>query len=169
MEPRELLQWLLDRDGDNSNSLAAKLKNATSQPQIYKYLHGKAVQPRRTTLAPVAKHYGIPIDALYDEEEADRAMAALKNTNKAQQATTTVTDIASRRSVDCVDNALRVLAEAINQLDVDNRDGVAGLLSSFGRNPSAPGTYAALLALLDSGNARRQTEPPLKSYSSGGG
>jgi len=79
-----------------------------------------------------------------------------------------VTDIASRRTIDTVDNALRVLADAINRLEPDNRDGVAGLLSSFGRNPSAPGTYAALLALLDSGNARRQVDPPPKSSISGG-
>jgi len=76
MEPRLLLQWLLDRDGENSNSLAAKLKNATTQPQIHKYLSGKAKQPRHSTLEPIAKHYGIPIDALYSEDEADRVMSA---------------------------------------------------------------------------------------------
>lgn len=77
MEPRLLLQWLLDRDNDNSNSLAAKLKNATTQPQIHKFLTGKAKQPRHLTLEPVARHYGIPVDAFYNEEAADQAMAKL--------------------------------------------------------------------------------------------
>lgn len=81
-------------------------------------------------------------------------------------ATTNVSDIASRRSVDSVDSALRVLAEAINKQE--NRDGVAGLLSNFARNTADAGTYAALLALLDSGNDRRQTESPPKFSRSGG-
>ena len=79
MEPRLLLQWLLDRDGDNSNSLAKKLKNATTQPQIHKFLSGKAKQPRHSTLEPVATHYGIPINALYSEEEAERVMGLLQS------------------------------------------------------------------------------------------
>lgn len=77
MEPRLLLQWLLDRDKDNSNSLAAKLKNATTQPQIHKFLSGKSKQPRHSTLEPIAKHYGIPIDALYNEDVADQVMATM--------------------------------------------------------------------------------------------
>lgn len=71
MEPRELLQLLMERDGVNSNSLAARLDNATTQPQIHKYLSGKAKEPRRATLAPVAAHFRIPLDALYDPLIAD--------------------------------------------------------------------------------------------------
>ena len=73
MEPRELLQQLMDRDGLNSSSLAARLGNATTQPQIHKFLSGKAKEPKRSTLAPIATHFRIPLDALYDPIIADVA------------------------------------------------------------------------------------------------
>lgn len=73
MDPRALLQQLMDRDGLNSNSLAARLENATTQPQIHKFLAGKAREPRRSTLAPVARYFRIPLDALYDANLADLA------------------------------------------------------------------------------------------------
>lgn len=70
MEPRKLLQLLMAKSELNSNSLAAKLDNATTQPQIHKFLNGKAKEPRRATLAPVADYFSIPLDALYDPEVA---------------------------------------------------------------------------------------------------
>ena len=73
MEPRELLQQLMDRDGLNSSSLAARLGNATTQPQIHKFLSGKAKEPKRSTLAPIATHFRIPLDALYDPAVAELA------------------------------------------------------------------------------------------------
>lgn len=77
MEPRQFLQWLLDRNDENPNSLAVKLNDATTQPQIYKYLKGISKEPKRATLAPVAKYFKIPLDALYSETEAEKAHAAI--------------------------------------------------------------------------------------------
>lgn len=71
MEPRELLQQLMDRDGLNSSSLAVRLNNATTQPQIHKFLSGVSKEPRRSTLAPIAAHFRIPLDALYDRGIAE--------------------------------------------------------------------------------------------------
>jgi hypothetical protein len=70
MEPRKLLQALMDRDEDNSHSLAVKLRGRPGQPQIHKFLSGVAKEPRRATLEPLAKHYGIPVEALYNDELA---------------------------------------------------------------------------------------------------
>ena len=72
METRELLRLLMERAGDNPNALAAKLKNAATQPQIYKFLAGISKEPRRSTLQPVADHYGVSIDAFYDEDRAQQ-------------------------------------------------------------------------------------------------
>lgn len=72
MEPRELLEMLMRRDGDNPSSLARKLENAVRQPQIHKFLRGAAREPRRATLSPLAVHYGVPLDAFYDHELADQ-------------------------------------------------------------------------------------------------
>jgi hypothetical protein len=74
MEPRDLLQALMDRDGENSHSLAKKLKDRPGQPQIHKCLKGIAKEPRRSTLQPLADHFGVPIDAFYDPELAERVM-----------------------------------------------------------------------------------------------
>lgn len=72
MEPRELLKALMARDGDNPNSLAAKLLQKTKQPQIYKFIEGVAKEPRRSTLRPIAEHYGISVEAFYDPKLADQ-------------------------------------------------------------------------------------------------
>lgn len=72
MDPREFLRLLMDRSGDNPNSLAAAMRNATKQPQIHKFLTGIAKEPRRPTLQPIADHYGVSIDAFYDETKAQQ-------------------------------------------------------------------------------------------------
>lgn len=83
MDPREFLRLLMDRRGENPHALAAAVKNATKQPQIHKFLAGIAKEPRRTTLQPVADHYGVAIDAFYDEgkaqEEWDRINGRARN------------------------------------------------------------------------------------------
>lgn len=56
----------MDRDGENPNSLAGKLRQRITQPQIYKFLEGVAKEPKRSTLLPLAEHYGIPVDAFFD-------------------------------------------------------------------------------------------------------
>lgn len=70
MEPRELLQALMTRAGDNPHSLAAKLKRPPLQSQVHRFLAGTSKEPRRSTLHPVAVHYDIPLDALYDSYQA---------------------------------------------------------------------------------------------------
>lgn len=70
MEPRELVRKLMEREGVNPNSLADALRGKISQPQIHKFISGKVKEPRRTTLKPLADHYGLPLDALFDKEMA---------------------------------------------------------------------------------------------------
>lgn len=77
MEPRELLQALMERDKENSHSLAKKLGGKPSQPQIFKFLKGVAKEPRRATLEPLAAHYGIPVEAFYDQDIAEQAAVTL--------------------------------------------------------------------------------------------
>lgn len=83
MEPRDLLQALMDRDKETPTSLAARLKGRPSQPQLHKFLSGKAREPRRATLEPLAAHFGVPLDAFYDPDVADRVATALKLSNGA--------------------------------------------------------------------------------------
>lgn len=160
MEPRLLLQWLLDRDGDNSNSLAGKLKNATTQPQIHKYLSGKAKQPRHSTLDPIAKHYGIPIEALYSEDVADSVMTKLAATPP----TLTATVFESKQAVSLTnkspvaisfDDAVRVIAQKLMEVDEATGRRAMGVLADLATDPQDFERLArATAAVIDTGKRR---------------
>lgn len=72
MKGRDLLQLLLEKRGMSANALSTAIKGATKQPQIHKFLTGTAAEPRRSTLAPIAEFFSIPVDAFYDEFLADK-------------------------------------------------------------------------------------------------
>ncbi|AZY49609.1 LexA family transcriptional regulator [Bordetella avium] len=65
MNSRELLKALMDRAGDTANSLARKTK--VPQPTIYRFLSGTAAEPRLSTFEPIARHYGVPVEAFLSE------------------------------------------------------------------------------------------------------
>lgn len=71
MDPRKLMQDLMDAQGLNTNSLAAATKNKTRQPQIYRFLDGTSKEPKRSTLVPVACFFGVPVEAFFDPKVAD--------------------------------------------------------------------------------------------------
>ncbi len=75
MNTRELLKLLMATANDNPNSLSQKTK--VPQPTIFRFISGEAREPRRSTLAPIAKHYGIPIEALFDAKEAAQIAAKI--------------------------------------------------------------------------------------------
>lgn len=70
MDGKRLLQLLMDRSNDNPHSLSRKLGNRATQPQIYRFVTGEAKEPRRTTLAPIAEHYNVPVEAFYSDDLA---------------------------------------------------------------------------------------------------
>ena len=161
MNPRQFLQWLLDRNGENTNSLAEKLKGATTQPQIYKYLKGVSKEPKRATLAPVAAYFKIPLDALYSESEADKAHLAIVGnaaltlpsltasataTNHAiapvQQAQTAINGVAS------LDQGIDSLLAHIGQVSPEKRAAVAGVMTALIQDPDDASMRAALAAML---------------------
>lgn len=65
MEGRELLRLLLDKRGLNANALADALRDRSLQSQIQRYLAGATKSPRPDTLEPIAKYFGIGIEAFY--------------------------------------------------------------------------------------------------------
>jgi len=78
MDGRELLQRLLERSGENPNSLAVKLKRAPLQSQLHRFLAGLAKEPRRSTLQPVAEFYDVPLDAFYEAAQASAVARRLR-------------------------------------------------------------------------------------------
>lgn len=75
MEPRELLRRLMDIEGLNPNSLAAKTNGRTKQPQIHRFLSGTVGEPKRSTWQPVANFFGISVEAFFDHAIADKEWA----------------------------------------------------------------------------------------------
>lgn len=64
MEPHKLLKALMDRDGHTPTSLANAINSAkVTQPQVYKYVNGGIVQPGTAFLLPIARHFGVPLEA----------------------------------------------------------------------------------------------------------
>lgn len=83
MTPRELLQALLDRDGLNSNSLAARVgKPAVSQPKIHKFLSGVTKEPRKDFVEGLAAFYRVSPEAFRSDAGATKAYAQLFTTSK---------------------------------------------------------------------------------------
>lgn len=79
MEPKELLQRLMDERGLNPNSLAAATKHKTTQPQVYRFLNGLVKEPKRSTWEPVAQLFRVPVEAFFDPAAAERAWAERLN------------------------------------------------------------------------------------------
>lgn len=58
----ENLKRLMDEHGDNPHSLGKAIN--VPQPNIFRIIEGIVKDPRRSTLEPIAKHYGITVDEL---------------------------------------------------------------------------------------------------------
>lgn len=56
---------LISSAGLTPTSVAAQAKG--SQPQLHRYLAGESLEPRRSTLAPFARFFKVPLDAFYNE------------------------------------------------------------------------------------------------------
>jgi hypothetical protein len=76
MDGRQLLKALMAHAGENPNSLADALKARTLQSQIQRFVDGKTKNPRWSTLEPVAKHYGLKVEAFLDDDAAEAVAVA---------------------------------------------------------------------------------------------
>ena len=78
MQTRRLLRELLYRSGLKANDLAIRLAgDGVTQSAISRFMTGKTVEPRRSSLAPIARYFGIDVDAFFDDELASELLAQL--------------------------------------------------------------------------------------------
>ena len=76
MHTSSLLKELLHRSGETAASIARKLANhGVQQPQMSRFINEKTREPKRSTMAPIAEFYGVPVDAFYEEEIAELLLA----------------------------------------------------------------------------------------------
>lgn len=74
MKPKDILQALLDQKGENPLSLSKKTR--VPQPTLFRLLSGDTKEPRRSTLLPIAKHYGFPVEAFFAGKPIDFTSSA---------------------------------------------------------------------------------------------
>lgn len=139
MDGRTLLSALMARDGDNPSSLAKKMgKDGPSQPQIHKFLTGKAKEPRRPTLMPLAEHYGISVEAFYDPDIAEQTAKA-HGLGIGLVRPSLVNGIAPRAASPKVpansDEVVRQLARLLGEVNLTARRGVMVFLASLVDEP----------------------------------
>lgn len=74
MNPAEFLQYLMDKAGENPNSLSRRAK--VPQPTIFRFLSGSAKEPRPSTLERLAQAYGLSVELFVNEQARRRWLAA---------------------------------------------------------------------------------------------
>lgn len=169
MNTRTLLSKLMSTYGDNPNSLAVKLESQkVKQPQLHKFVTGKTVEPKRSTLKPVADFYKVPVDAFFNDELALELLAKLEagwlpkpqwrtlNNSTAATATHSVQEPAptqtqsqtqsSSRPSD-IEAAFEVLASHLQHADATSRKQAAFQLASLADSPQDHAKLAALFAV----------------------
>lgn len=156
----------MDRDGDNPNSLAEKLRRKTKQPQIFKFLNGVAKEPRRPTLQPIADHYKISVEAFYDPAVASMVMDNLKAGRplmNAGAATITLPSLASETSGDPpvpLETAIERVAQHLDSLGDYDRGTAVALMTTLARSPYM---HASVTSGLVEMEKRAREDPANKS------
>jgi hypothetical protein len=70
MKAHELIYALMVKEGKNPTSLAKAIKRPTLQPQLHRFFQGEVARPEYGTAELVTKHFGLPLNAMYDEKVA---------------------------------------------------------------------------------------------------
>lgn len=147
MDPRDLLRELMSTEGENPNSLAKKLK--MQQSTLHRFISGEAKEPRRSSLSPVARHFAIPIDALFDEKIAD----AVFRERFQRGAAASVATVATHQVKDAprpytTTDLIRQLGRNLEAVDSLTREAIEPLLQRLARDPGAAEPIAVRIGAL---------------------
>jgi transcriptional regulator with XRE-family HTH domain len=174
MEGKELLRLLLEKRGLNANSLADTLRDRSLQSQIQRYLGGRTKNPRPDTLEPIAKYFGVGVEAFYQpviaKQIADRLLLTTQTPGIAdapapyslRPEVAAPTPIKTRSGLR---EAVLQLGRTLETYDESARKAVSSLLADLALQPgNAPLIANRITALLDApGN-----DLPQKSITSPG-
>lgn len=75
MTPAQFLAFLIERNSDNPNALAARSK--VTQSTIFRFLNGQSREPRKRTLDRIARIYNVPIEAFYSDRARNDVIAKM--------------------------------------------------------------------------------------------
>jgi len=86
VKPYELINQLVQRAG-GEGPVARAMGDEKFQGTLWKFCHGRTLNPARATAERIAKHFKLPVEALYSERvAAEWATAVLADFGEAQQA-----------------------------------------------------------------------------------
>ncbi len=170
MDGRQLLRALMAAASENPNSLADKLQARSLQSQIQRFIDGKTRNPRWSTLEPIAKHFGLRVEAFLDDEAAeavaiDRGLIPPR-VDAAAGAHAPVPIRPSRQQQLSIRDLVLQLGAALLNVDAPARKAVGSLLADMASEPDDAARAADRIArlLAEPGNA-----PAPKSSASNGG
>lgn len=147
MDPRDLLRELMKAEGENPNSLAKKLK--MQQSTLHRFMSGEAKEPRRSSLSPVAEHFGIPIDALFDEKIADAVFRERFRPGAATPLAKTAThQVQDAPRPHTTTDPIRQLGRNLEAVDSLTREAIEPLLQRLARDPGAAEPIAVRIGAL---------------------
>jgi hypothetical protein len=164
VKPHELIKALMAAEGVGAYPLAKKLsKTKNLQSQIHRFITGEVNEPARTTAEPLARHFGIPVEAIYSEREASKVARERKIGETARQeappaASHTVVEQPLAHHEAPLANAVRVLGEALaTDLPPHIRSDIAQALAKLAERNGEKPYQQAVLALLDSAHWKRRS------------
>lgn len=159
---KENLQALLKASGENPHSLAAKLRQrgagGPSQPTLSRILDGTSKDPRRESLKPVARFFGVSVDELYSTLPDNRAHSSGSRANN-EDFSIDVLDVAASMGTGELradtENVIHRLSIGIDWVR-DNLRGIsstANLRVISGRGTSMEPTYSdGAILVVDTGD-----------------
>lgn len=140
----------MDDAGENAHGIAASLKKPSLQSYIWKFTNGRAKEPRRASLQPLADRYRVPVEAFYDAHLAtqvalERGLAGSGSVG--HKPTSQTQPKSADQPIDAM-QAIEVLAHALSTLDKATRSAVAPLLSLLAQEPDQFENIATTLGKL---------------------
>ena len=137
------------------------------QPTLHKICTGRVASPKRSSAERIAKHFGIPVDAVYDDALATQLYEDMRGGSPVRPADPANTPARMERQAGSAspERSTRDVLEALAQLlegvpSIPRRSAIASLLASFAHEAGAP-EYVDILTValrpsVTPGHARRR-------------
>ena len=155
VEPREFLKLLMKRKGFNTTSLAAATDDKSKQPQIYRFVHGETKEPKRSTLEPVARVLGVPVDAFFDKAVMREQLRIMEQQGEGLGDGLSLSISEEPQAPPPPAVVLEWLGLLLASIPAERRGAFADSLAGFARDGGADFYRGALLALLNSEHGKQ--------------
>ena len=156
----EFVKWMVQRAGGPLR-VAKAMRAPSFQPTLHKICAGHVASPKRASAQRIAAHFGIPVDAVYDDSVATRLyerMCGDPAPTPARAPALPTAEVAGeapqRGTRDVLQDLARLLAEVPT---APRRSAIAALLAGFAHEAGAP-EYVEMLTIALQPHAKRGVE-----------